>query len=337
MNTLTKTSLAALLLMLVAVNVWYFARDASVVRVHHGKTMGSTFSVSWVETTAHPALPQQVNGLLEDLSALTSTYDANSQVSAFNRAETTDWFAVAPDVVEVVAIAQRMSELSDGAFDVTVKPLVAAWGFGPGAAQTPPTEQVLEAAAARVGFRRLEVRQSPPALRKLVPTLELDLNGIVPGYAVDRIAALLTANDIRDYLIDVGGELRAAGKKPSGAWQVAIEAPDSATPTADSVFELRDTALATSGDYRNYYERDGKRLSHTIDPRTRRPIEHHLASVTLLAATGAEADALATVLNVLGPDRGRAFAERHQLSTLMLVRVAPGVFERRQTGWFVGK
>lgn len=337
MSNWRKVALVGLLAVLAAVNVWYLTRRSGEVRVYAGRTMGATFSVTWVETEPHLELPREVDALLDRLTHLTSTYEPNSQLSEFNHTESTAWFPVEPEVAEVVAIARRVSELSEGVFDVTVKPLVAAWGFGPDGVNVPPNEAALKGAAARVGFRRLEVRLSPPALRKQIPTLEVDLNGIVPGYAVDRIASLLEQHEVRDYLIDVGGELRAAGRKPDAAWQVAIETPDSATRVADSVYPLEDTALATSGDYRNYYERDGKRVSHTIDPRTLSPIQHHLASVTVLAATGAEADALATVLNVLGPDAGHVFAEKHSLATLMLVRVAPGVFERRQTGWFVGK
>lgn len=352
---------------LVGVNVWYRTRSHVEQRVHRGETMGSTFSVTWTEVASHPDVPGEVNALLAHLTDLMSTYDPKSQLSEFNRNASTDWVDVAPELAEVGAIAERASALSNGTFDITVKPLVALWGFGPDGARAAPTEAELSAAASHVGFRLLEVRQSPPALRKQHPELQVDLNGIAPGYAVDQIAALLARHGIRDYLIDVGGELRAAGHKPDrGKWRVAIEVPDTATaavtsPTTtqvgatqvgapqssvgsasptqvpDSVYDLEDTALATSGDYRNYYERDGKRLSHTIDPRTRRPIDHTLASVTVLAPTAAQADALATVLNVLGPDDAVTFANQHQLSALLLVRVAPQTFERRQTGWFVGK
>jgi thiamine biosynthesis lipoprotein len=337
MTKSAKATLVMVALVLAAVNVWYLTRDTSRVRVHRGETMGATFSVTWVESELGPDVPREVDELLRHLTQLTSTYDAKSQVSEFNRSQSTEWFAVAPEVAEVVSIARRVSELSDGVFDITVKPLVAAWGFGPDAQRDPPTEEALNAAASLVGFRRLEVQLEPPALRKRVAGLQVDLNGIVPGYAVDRLASLLARHGISNYLIEVGGELRAAGRKLDMDWQVAIESPDSKDQLADSVYPLRNTALATSGDYRNYYERDGKRLSHTIDPRTRRPIEHALASVTVLAPTCAEADALTKVVSVLGPDAGRDFAEKHGLATSMLVRISPGVFERRQTGWFVGK
>lgn len=320
---------------LIALNYWFYTREVRTAREHRGQTMGSTFSVTWVETEPHPDLPRRVDELLSRLTHLTSTYEEQSQVSQFNRAQVTSWVNVDADVATVVAIAQSTSELSDGAFDITVKPLVALWGFGPDAENHVPTAAALDAAAASVGFRRLEVRQSPPSLKKNVPELEIDLNGIVPGFAADKIAELFERAGVRDYLIDVGGELRAAGAKDSGeVWTLAIETPDSAERAADSVYELTDVALATSGDYRNYYERDGKRLSHTIDPRTRRPIEHHLASVTVLAPTAAQADALATALNVLGPDAGLELARKHSLSVLMLVRAAPGTFERRASGYF---
>lgn len=329
--------IAAMLLaaVLIAINYWFYTREVRTVREHRGQTMGSTFAVTWVETAPHPELPQRVDELLTRLTGLTSTYDAQSQVSQFNRARVTSWVNVDADVAEVVALAQGISELSGGAFDITVKRLVALWGFGPGAEKNVPTEAALEAAAATVGFRHLEVQHTPPALRKTVPELEIDLNGIVPGYAADKIAELLEGLGVRDYLIDVGGELRVAGNKQAGrTWTAAIEMPDSPERVADSVFELTNTALATSGDYRNYYERDGTRISHTLDPRTHRPIEHRLASVTVLAPTAAQADALATALNVLGPDAGFELAQRHGLSVLMLVRSGPATFERLTSGYF---
>lgn len=329
---------AVVLLALLGVNYWYRGKPRGELRSHSGETMGSTFSVTWVENEPHPDVPEAVSALLGRITELMSTYDPKSQLSNFNRLANTEWFDVAPEVAEVLTEAQTVSDLSGGAFDVTVKPLVTAWGFGPGGAKTPPTDAQLYEATSLVGFRRLEVRQSPPALRKQIPGLQVDVNGIAPGYAVDKIAALLKVRGITNYLIDVGGELGISGEKAPGTkWKVAIEAPDSETRVADSVYELENTALATSGDYRNYYEREGKRISHTIDPRTSRPIEHNLASVTVLARTSAQADALATAVNVLGPEEGLAFASREHLSVLMLVRTASGTFERRRTGWFVSR
>jgi thiamine biosynthesis lipoprotein len=242
---------------------------------------------------------------------------------------------VAPETAQVIALAREISVWSDGAFDVTVKPLVAAWGFGAGAQATPPTEEQLAILSERVGYDKLQIRQEPPGLRKSNPELEVDLSAIAPGYAADLIAQALEKDQIHDYLIDVGGELRIAGHKTDGvAWRIAIEEPDTPDRTAEGVYEPGTTSLATSGDYRKFYLRNGKRFSHTIDPRIRRPIEHNLASITVLSPSCARADGLATALNVLGPEAGLVLAERTGLSVLMLVRNADGSFKRRVTGWF---
>lgn len=308
---------------------------AGQVEAYRGKTMGSTFAVTWRASERHPELPAEVDDILERINRLMSTYDPKSELSQFNQAPSTEWFAVSAETAEVISIAREVSELSEGAFDVTVKPLVAAWGFGAGAADSRPTAETLEALASRVGFEKLEVRMDPPALRKTAPELQVDLSAIAPGYAVDKIVELLEQAGVRDYLVDVGGELRLAGEKaPGKSWRVAIETPDSPEPKPEVMFEPGTTALATSGDYRNYYVLDGRRVSHTIDPRTRRPIEHNLASVTVLAPTGASADALATALSVLGPIKGLELAARTGASVFMLVRNSDGSFERRATGLF---
>lgn len=305
------------------------------LEMHSGKTMGSTFAVTWRSATRHADIPHAVDASLTRINHLMSTYDPRSELSRFNQNRGTDWFSVSQETAEVVSLSQEISELSAGGFDVTVKPLVASWGFGAGASKSVPNEQELDALRARVGYEKLAVRLTPPALRKSHPELEVDLSAIAPGYAVDKIVELLERVGIVDYLVDVGGELRMAGQKAPGVrWRVGIEMPDAVERKAAASYELDTTALATSGDYRNYYELNGKRISHTIDPRTRHPIEHNLASITVLAPTAARADALATALNVLGPIRGFELAVQNGLSVFLLIRSSDGSFEHRATGLF---
>ena len=324
------------LLVLVALSYWRL-RPSAVEELpsYRGETMGTTFAVTWRTATATRDPRPRIDAVLSQVNRSMSTYDPESELSRFNGNRTTEWVPVSAELGYVVGLANEVSELTGGAFDVTVRPLVAAWGFGQGASIVPPTEQELEAIQVRVGYRKLQLRHDPPALRKQHAGLEIDLSAIAKGYGVDRVAQVLEEYGIRDYLVEVGGEMRISGeKRPGVAWRVGIEVPEAMVRAADTVIEPGTTALATSGDYRNYYERDGKRYSHTIDPRSQRPITHTLASVSVLDETCARADALATALNVLGPEDGLKLARAQQWSVLMLVRTEDGQYEHRRTGWF---
>ena len=239
---------------------------------------------------------------------------------------------VSEDLAGVVTLAQDLARQSDGAFDVTVGPLVDLWGFGVRERQGLPGTEEIEETAATVGYRFLESRRSPPGLRKLVDGLRVDLSGIAKGHGVDRLAALLDARGCTDYLIDIGGEVRVRGLNPQGVpWRIGIELPAAGGGVeSGTVLSLSEGAVATSGDYRNFRTIGGTRFSHTIDPRTGRPVAHDLASVTVLAETAALADGLATLINVLGPDDGLAFARRRGLAALVLMRREGGL-DRRYT------
>jgi thiamine biosynthesis lipoprotein len=235
-----------------------------------------------------------------------------------------------------VDAAARLSRESAGAFDVTVGPLVNLWGFGPQAGAAPahpavPGDEALARARQRVGFDKLEVRLDPPALRKEAE-LYVDLSAIAKGHGVDRVAGRLVSAGCSDLLVDVGGEVRAIGRNPGGrVWRVGVETPDPAQlGGVERVLVLDHVAAATSGDYRNYVEVDGQRYSHTIDPRTGRPVSHGLASVTVLHASAMWADGYATALDVLGPEAGFELAERLGLPALFLVR-EDGSFRTRYT------
>ncbi|MFW5724231.1 MAG: FAD:protein FMN transferase [Halochromatium sp.] len=288
-----------------------------------GSTMGTSYSVQIVAPPAEldrDALAAAIDARLADINRRMSTYQPSSELSRFNHSQTTDWFLVSPELVAVVAAARAVSAASAGAFDVTVGPLVNLWGFGPTpSADDLPTAGDLQAARARVGWRQLEVQSQPPALRKSRPDLSVDLSAIAKGYAVDRLAELVEAHDLEDYLVEIGGELRGRGVNGRGEpWRIAIERPEASRRAVFEVVALRDIGMATSGDYRNFVEIDGKRYSHTIDPATGRPVDHRLASVTVLADDCMQADAWATALLVLGPERGLELAEQLGLAALFI-------------------
>ncbi len=316
------------------------AGDGPAVHVFEGPTMGTTFAVRVVaddlDDARVAALRTTIEQTLAGVDERMSTYRPESEVSRFNRAHTTDPFRVSADTLAVLRHALEISELTDGAFDVTVAPLVDAWGFGPaGEPSALPTERDIERLRRRVGFRQLRIEPATSSLRKLVPRLSCDLSALAKGYAVDRVAERLRAEGLGSYLVEVGGEVRAAGLSPRGdAWRVGIERPGPGPPAVQRLVRLRDRALATSGDYRNYYEVAGRRVSHTIDPRSGRPVDHGLASVSVVEPLCVRADAIATALGVLGPDAGYELAVAQGWAALLIVRHDDGTLRERETPAF---
>ena len=301
-----------------------------------GRTMGTTFRVKLaglIPERHGRAMLAVVQAELDKVDAAMSTYKPTSELSRFNQLPKGGELVFSPETAEVMALALRVGAASGGAFDVTVGPLVEAWGFGPSRPRQDPDAATLTALRARVGASTV-LRFDPKtrAIRTLVPGVHLDFSAIAKGYAVDKVAARLQAEGVPGFMVEVGGEIRTHGaradKKP---WRIGIEQPNPAGAGLAQVVEVTERALATSGDYRNYRERDGVRLSHTIDPRTGEPITHGLASVSVLAKTCAEADAWATAINVLGPEAGLALAEREGLAAFLLIRRADGTFAGRSS------
>ncbi len=278
---------------------------------------------------------EKIDTALDAIDRLMSTYRADSALSRFNTGRSIDWVGVAPELVKVVEEAQWVSRVSGGAFDISVGPLVALWGFGPSSsAYQIPSAEAIQAVRARVGYHRIHTRVSPPALRKDLPGVELDLSAIAPGYAVDRVAEILDAHRAQGYLVDIGGEQRIKGRKSDGMpWRIGIASPTEVHPGIWRTLLLTAGGLATSGDYRNYFEKNGKRYSHLIDPVSGYPIAHTLASVTVISDTAMRADALATALMVLGPVRGLALADRERLAALFIVREGTGFRDLATSGF----
>lgn len=299
--------------------------DPEAVLELNGPIMGTRYNVQVAgmpETIDKETLAADIRETLIGINAKMSTYLPDSEVSEFNGYEGADWFPVSAQTAEVAAAAQRISEATDGAFDVTVGPLVNIWGFGPGSAlEAMPDRSVIAAISERIGYQKLSVRTEPPALRKNRPDLHVDLSAIAKGYAVDVVFDLLASRGIDNFLVDIGGELRVQGRNASGrAWQVAIENPNGDRKPYD-VLSLNGGAVATSGNYRNYFEIGGQRFSHTIDPRTGSPVKHSLALATVVANHAMTADGWATAMIVLGAEEGLAVAEREGLTVLLLSEV----------------
>lgn len=281
-----------------------------------GVAMGTTYSI---QADCPGSLPnERLDAELVRINALMSTYDPHSELSRFNRGPVGVALPVSPELVDVVAAAFAVSEQTQGAFDATVAPLVALWGFGADAVLRAPGDKYVAQALQSVGYRRVAHHHEPPTLEKLLPAT-LDLSGIAKGFAVDRLASLLDDSGCRAYLIEFGGEIRARANAPGGGpWRVGVESPSG--PDYVRTLLLGTNALATSGDYRQYREADGVRVSHVIDPRTGYPVQHRLASVTVVADTAMMADAYATAMLVMGEAEARRFAHDVNLAALFIVR-----------------
>ncbi|TWT90232.1 Thiamine biosynthesis lipoprotein ApbE precursor [Pseudobythopirellula maris] len=296
-----------------------------------GPTMGTQYHIRVIagETTPDaPELQARVDQRLVEINRRMSTYDPESELSRFNTSESDDWFEVSAETAEVVSYSLGLARDSGGAFDPTVGPVVNLWGFGPGKRRTkPPTDDEVEAALARVGHTKVEARVEPPALRKS-PGVYVDLSAVAKGYGVDAVARLLDNAGATAYMVEIGGEVRTRGTKPGGApWRIGVEAPSDHAPAeggqrVNRVVELSGGSVATSGDYRNYFEYEGRRYSHTVDPTTGRPVAHTLATVSVLAESCMEADATATALLVLGPAAGYDWAVERGVAALFVTRQA---------------
>ncbi len=263
---------------------------------------------------------------LELVNDRMSTYKPDSEVSRFNSSDDLEWFPVSPETAFVVKKALEVSVASEGAFDVTVGPLVNLWKFGPDKSnfQIPSDTQISEQKK-RVGFENLRVRVEPPSLRKTRPGIEIDLSAIAKGYAVDLVADALNQLGIESYLIEVGGEVRARGYKLDGSsWTVGIEEPVKNKRSLYYAIPLNNQSLASSGDYRNFRVVGTQKYSHNIDPRTGKPIEHNVVAVSVLADDCVTADAVATALMVLGAERGLEVASKLNTQALIIKRETTG-------------
>lgn len=268
-------------------------------------------------------LEQGVSTAFSHSSKLIASWDKTSEISRFNQYSGTDWHPVSPELATVVATALELSRQSDGAYDVTVGPLIELWGFSAENADhdSVPSQEKVDATRARVGYQKLEVRMQPPALRKSRADLHVELASLADGFAADLAGEYLESKGIHHYMVEIAGEIRTRGSSPRGdAWHIAIEKPQEIGRAVQQALNLHDAGLATSGDYRNFFMEGGKRYSHTLDPHTGYPITHQLASVSVIADNGMLADAYATLLMALGEEKGKAFAEEQGLAAYFIQR-----------------
>lgn len=300
-----------------------------------GPTMGSRWTAVWYDdgTIDAMAVGRALAAAVGAVDDEMSTWKPESDLMRLNRAAVGPWHPVPASLAVVLDTALAIRRASAGAFDVGVGRLVADWGFGAHAGKA----EGLPAASAGLDVPTLEVDVAGARVRKLAPTA-LDLSGIAKGFGVDELARVLDAAGVANHLVGIDGEMRARGRKPDGSpWAVAVERPEPGVRAVHGVVALEDVAVATSGDYRHFRGEGADRISHTVDPRSGRPVRNAVASVTVLAPTAMVADAAATAVTVLGPDEGLAFADQLGLDALVLLRRTDGTLEERAGGRFAAQ
>ena len=333
---------AAGVLLLVLLTAATGCKPSTSIREYRfqGSSMGTTFEVKVVASPfperRQEAVREAIQAQLRDVDGKMSTYREASEISRLNRSRETTPHPLSRETFTVLAEALRISRVTGGAFDITVGPLVNAWGFGPGPHPASlPTSTEIEQLKLRSGWAKIELDPRSYTIRKREPALYLDLSAIAKGYAVDRLSEVLTEMNLTRHMVELGGEVRTSGRNAGGKpWRIAIEKPVSGSRVFQRILPLENLALATSGDYRNFRQAEDGDLSHTIDPRTGRPVRHELASVSVVDASCMRADGYATALMVLGEDQGYRLAAEQDLAALFLVRSREGSFRERETPAF---
>lgn len=288
-----------------------------------GSTMGTSYNLTAIDPSgalAETDLRAAIDRALAEVNTGMSNWRSDSEISRFNAATDTQSHIVSPQLAEVMQAAQLVNHASQGAFDTTMGPLIELWGFGAPGARPLPADAQIDAARARSGHdNTLEVGGG--ALRKRQGDAQIYLAAIGKGYGADHVGRALENLGISDYMIEIGGDLYASGRNGNGQpWQIGIETPNRQDRSVMDVIGVSGLGLASSGDYRNYFEQDGQRFSHVIDPTTGRPITHRTASATVLADNAMLADAWATAMLILGRDRGLEIARAHDVAVMFIER-----------------
>lgn len=305
-----------------------------------GSSMGTTFLVKIaaekMSEQQQKKIYQTIRTKLSDINNKMSTYLDSSEISHLNRFKKTIPLRLSAETLTVMAEAQLISRLTQGALDITINPLVNAWGFGPEPHPSKiPTAKEISQLKSKIGWEKLELDFSTSTIRKLDPEISCDLSAIAKGYAVDQLSDTLLRLNFLQHMVELGGEVKASGHNASSqTWKIAIEKPSTLGEGIQRILPLSSLAMATSGDYRNFYDVKGVRFSHTIDPRNGRPVDHSVVSVSVVDPSCMRADGYATALLVLGETKGYQLATEQDLAVLFLIRTAQGSFREIETPAF---
>lgn len=280
--------------------------------------MGTSYSIKYVGELK--VSKEQIDQRLIEVNNVFSTYQRDSEITLFNKHKSLEPFKVSEEMISLAKYGVELSKLSDGAFDPTVGPIVNLWGFGPAGKRKVPTEAEIAKAIDDSGHTKLVIDEVNKTLSKLRENLYLDCSAFAKGYGADQVALVLEKAGIHNYMVEIGGEIRAKGNKNGHKWRIGIERPEVGARSVTRIIELNDIGLATSGNYRNFFKENGHHYSHTVDVKTGRPVPNKLASVTVVHRDGSmQADAWATVIMVLGPERGLELAEKEGIGAWLLI------------------
>jgi len=310
--------------------------------IYSGSVMGTTYEVKIISSKRiTPAMNKLIDTKLQNINKIFTTYDKSSELMILNESPINIPQIVSSDMMSVLAVAQDVYKKTNGSFDPTVASLVNLWGFGPQlSAQQIPNDQEIVSLLNLIGLNKLLIDKEKNLVTRLTD-IKIDLSAIAKGYAVDCIARLLDGYKIENYLVEVGGELRMKGNNANGTnWIIAIERPYFIQTGAQEVIQITNSGLATSGDYRNFFEKDGSRYSHMIDPRSGYPIKHNLVSATVIAKSTTEADAFSTAMMVLGPQQAIKVAKENNLAVYLIIKNGENfdtIFSKEFNQYFTGE
>lgn len=303
-------------------------QSSSGERKISGFAQGTTYHVTWIDGKARTSvetIQHSIDRLLAELDAQMSNYRDDSEISRINRQQTTDWLTVSPEIIGLLTIAQSVYQKSAGCYDLTVKPLFDLWGFFKHENRI-PSDQEIAALLPHIGMNLLEIEAGQHRIRKRDPNLQIDLSSIAQGYSVGRVAQLLEAQGIHDYLVEIGGEMQTMGHRADGkTWRIGVEAPSETSRELQKILTMHDAtanAVMTAGTYRNFFEQQGKQYSHILNPKSGKPVDHHLYSVTIVHDDPSWADAWDTALLCMGEGQATSLAEQENLKVLLVFEQA---------------
>ena len=317
-----------IILLLICATCVYCSYIRSQNKVITGETMNTYYRIAIRAGQDDSLLHKKIKSELQKINEEMSVFEPMSDISQFNRNTDSGWIDIEAELAEVLKEAHRVYQQTNGNYDPSVDKLIELWGFGTNKVHRIPSQEEIEETKKNIGFNKLTFSKDYRKVKKETPELSLNLSSLAKGYAVDRIVKLLEAEGYKNFIVDIGGEVRAVGnraKKIKG-WNVGVAKPDSeGVNNYEYIVRLQNMSVATSGDYRNYFYIDGKRYSHTINPKTGYPVEYNLASVTVFDKDCMRADALATGIMAMGEVKGLEFANNYRIPVILFVRNENGI------------